>query len=133
MWSLGKTWKLEVESLESDGGAVVFSYPAGLRRVSFKQWNTSSLLFAWNLVPRTDHWPVTAGVITVLCIEMFPDQFQTADAQVRTLAIERTFWDKVTILHGCIMLMWIKHSQSDNHAIITTLRSSLDPLMEKVH
>lgn len=43
--------------------------------------------------------PTTMARITPYIAEEFPDAFKRADAAVRTVSPERTFWEKVTILH----------------------------------
>ena len=43
--------------------------------------------------------PTTMARITPYIAEEFPDAFKRADASVRTVSPERTFWEKATILH----------------------------------
>ena len=43
--------------------------------------------------------PTTMARITPYIAEEFPDAFKRADAAVRTVSPERTFWEKATILH----------------------------------
>lgn len=44
--------------------------------------------------------PSEARIITPYLAEIFPGEFSNAEVSVSTLAVERTFWEKVTILHA---------------------------------
>jgi hypothetical protein len=48
---------------------------------------------------RNDTWPSETHTITSYVAEEFPDIFTTPEATVRVLAVERTFWEKATLLH----------------------------------
>jgi hypothetical protein len=49
---------------------------------------------------RSDHWPANTIGITPYAAERFPDFFARPITDVRVLAAERTFWEKVTLLHA---------------------------------
>ena len=49
---------------------------------------------------RSDHWPVVEGVVEPFAATEFPNLFERRQVAVRTLAAERTFWEKVTLLHA---------------------------------
>jgi hypothetical protein len=49
---------------------------------------------------RSDDWPATDAEITPYAAEAFPGLFTTPSCKVRTLAAERTFWEKATLLHA---------------------------------
>lgn len=49
---------------------------------------------------RSDDWPAADAEITPYVAEAFPDLFKIRSCQVRTLAAERTFWEKATLLHA---------------------------------
>ena len=44
--------------------------------------------------------PAETRIITPYLAQIFPDELPKADVAVSTLAVERTFWEKVTILHA---------------------------------
>jgi hypothetical protein len=44
--------------------------------------------------------PAEKRIITPYLAQTFPDELPKADVPVSTLAVERTFWEKVTILHA---------------------------------
>lgn len=49
---------------------------------------------------RSDDWPAEDAEIKPYAAEIFPELFETSSACVRTLAAERTFWEKATLLHA---------------------------------
>ena len=49
---------------------------------------------------RADHWPCETKTVTPYVAEQFPKGFQEASYAVKVLAVERTFWEKATILHA---------------------------------
>jgi len=49
---------------------------------------------------RSDRWPVTEQSLTPYIAEAFADAFPSASFSVPVLDIERTFWEKATILHA---------------------------------
>jgi hypothetical protein len=49
---------------------------------------------------RGQPWPSVAGTVTPYAAERFPAAFRQPTAAVRALSPERTFWEKVTILHA---------------------------------
>ena len=48
---------------------------------------------------RSDHLPAETRTVKSYAAEAFPDLISDADVSVNTLSIERTFWEKATILH----------------------------------
>ena len=48
---------------------------------------------------RSDHWPVSMNKISPYVAEILPAPFNEMEGEVRVLNIERTFWEKATILH----------------------------------
>jgi len=49
---------------------------------------------------RSDRWPAAEQIIAPYLAEAFPEIFAAAGFQVLVLDIERTFWEKATILHA---------------------------------
>jgi hypothetical protein len=49
---------------------------------------------------RSDHWPAEERTIRSYAAEVLPEQFKEPECGVRTLSAERTFWEKVTLLHA---------------------------------
>jgi Nucleotidyl transferase AbiEii toxin, Type IV TA system len=49
---------------------------------------------------RGESEPVEIRTISPYLAQIFPDELPDADVRVSTLSVERTFWEKVTILHA---------------------------------
>jgi Nucleotidyl transferase AbiEii toxin, Type IV TA system len=49
---------------------------------------------------RGESEPVEIRTLTPYLAQAFPDELPDADVRVSTLSVERTFWEKVTILHA---------------------------------
>jgi hypothetical protein len=49
---------------------------------------------------RSDRWPADDRTIQPYVAEAYPDTIRDATVRVRVLSIERTFWEKATILHA---------------------------------
>lgn len=50
--------------------------------------------------PRSDAWPADDKTILPYVAEAFPEAIRDATVKLNVLAIERTFWEKATILHA---------------------------------
>src|SRR5438046_1299443 len=49
---------------------------------------------------RSDHWPCETKPVTPYVAEQFPQGFREPSCDVKVLSVERTFWEKATILHA---------------------------------
>ena len=49
---------------------------------------------------RSDDWPAENRVVQPYVAELYPDAINDANVPVKVLSIERTFWEKATILHA---------------------------------
>jgi len=49
---------------------------------------------------RSDDWPAADAELTPYAAEALPELFTIRSCRVRTLAAERTFWEKATLLHA---------------------------------
>ena len=49
---------------------------------------------------RADHWPCETKPVTPYVAEQFPKGFLEPSCAVKVLSVERTFWEKATILHA---------------------------------
>jgi hypothetical protein len=49
---------------------------------------------------RNEVWPAEAHSVQPYCLEAFPDLSRTPSVSVNVLAGERTFWEKVTLIHA---------------------------------
>lgn len=90
-------WSLRID--EDDPQMLNFSYPRGIAPAD----DTPSYLrpvVRLELGARSDHWPSESREIQSYAAEVFPEQFEVPTCEVRTLSAERTFWEKVTLLHA---------------------------------
>lgn len=89
------TWTLEAATDDADDATLLFRYPSS--PVPSATYITPFVRL--ELGARSDHWPAQPGIVRPFAAEDFPKQFKVAECQVKTLAAERTFWEKATLLH----------------------------------
>ncbi len=90
-------WSLRSDDEDPDRQTLLFDYPT-----SFPPDATGYIRRAVKIEmgARADHWPCEAKTVTPYVAEQFPKGFQEASYTVKVLAVERTFWEKATILHA---------------------------------
>ena len=90
-------WSLRSDDEDPDKQTLLFDYPT-----SFPPDTTGYIRRAVKIEmgARADHWPCEAKTVTPYVAEQFPKGFQEASYAVKVLAVERTFWEKATILHA---------------------------------
>lgn len=88
-------WSVELDT--SDPQTVLFAYP--LSEVSGGLSYVRSVI-RLELGARSDDWPAIDAEITPYAAAAFPRVFSVRSGKVRTLAAERTFWEKATLLHA---------------------------------
>lgn len=89
-------WQLTSDVEDPDGQTLLFAYPLGAPA------GTSSYVqpvVKLEFGARSDPWPVADREVTAIVAEEFPTLFHTRAATVRALLPERTFWEKVLLLH----------------------------------
>ncbi len=94
----GAYWALTVAANDEDGQTLLFRYPT--TRISMADGAYVLPEVRLEFGARSDHWPVLQRKITPYAAVAFPEAFPEARCSVRTLAIERSFWEKATILHA---------------------------------
>lgn len=93
---LGKSgWSVDLDP--SDPQTVIFAYPSTEVSGSMPYVRPAIRL---EMGARSDDWPAADAEITPYAAEAFPDLFTIRSCKVRTLAAERTFWEKATLLHA---------------------------------
>ncbi|MDP7018091.1 MAG: nucleotidyl transferase AbiEii/AbiGii toxin family protein, partial [Pirellulaceae bacterium] len=90
-------WSLAID--KDDPQTVLFKYPRGEFGSSADAAYVQPAV-RLELGARSDHWPAENHAVQPYAAEEFPALFDTPQANVRTLAAERTFWEKATILHA---------------------------------
>lgn len=84
---------VQIQIAADDPQTVLFLYPHIFSNLSVMQVIRIEIgaLAAWT--------PAEHRTVTSFCAEEYPRIFRSPSAQVRTVTAERTFWEKVTILH----------------------------------
>ena len=88
-------WSVELDP--GDSQTVLFAYP--LSDVSGELSYVRPVI-RLEMGARSDDWPAADAQIRPYAAEVFPDVFSAPVARVRTLAVERAFWEKATLLHA---------------------------------
>lgn len=88
-------WKLVIDPDDKDQQTLLFYYPKGTS--SIKSYIKPVVKI--EVGARADHWPVSIKEITPYLCESFPKAFEEREVSIKVLGIERTFWEKATILH----------------------------------
>ncbi len=97
--ALGKTdWRLFIDSEKPEN--IHFEYPLALPENSYAAARYIRPVVRMELGCRGDLWPENDSSVRPFVAAEFPDEFQSLDAKVRVLAAERTFWEKVTLVHA---------------------------------
>jgi hypothetical protein len=93
----GEPWSVRSDEDDPDRQTLLFDYPtafpgdaAGYVRRTVKI----------ELGARADHWPSETHAVTPYVAEQFPKGFRQPACMVKVLSVERTFWEKATILHA---------------------------------
>ena len=95
--ALGKTgWT--VESDPGDLQSLVFRYPSAFAEAGEAAYITRAVKIEGGA--RADAWPTEEQSLRPYVAEAFPSGVPDAEVSVRVLSIERTFWEKATILHA---------------------------------
>lgn len=88
-------WALNLD--EQDPQTIIFEYPASALSGAVKYIRPAIRL---EMGARSDDWPAVNAEIGPYAAEDFPKIFTAPKCKVRTLAAERTFWEKATLLHA---------------------------------
>ena len=88
------SWRVEDDPDDADGQTLLFTYPAGVRGGGYVRPVVKIELGA-----RSDTDPSATPQIVPYIAEALPDHLGDSKFEVRTLAPERTFLEKVSLLH----------------------------------
>lgn len=98
---LGKNnWSIEIDVNDPDRQTLLFHYP---RCLSDSDYTISTYIepaVKLELGSSSDHEPSSKETISPYSAELFPDYFSDPTTSVTVLSGERTFWEKLTILHA---------------------------------
>ena len=80
-----------------DAQSLIFNYPSALGEPGESGYVRREVKVEGGA--RADTWPTENREIQPYVAEAFPEGIEDARVTLKTLAIERTFWEKATILH----------------------------------
>jgi hypothetical protein len=83
-----------------DPGTLFFTYPPALSPEIYGAGAYILPMIRLEFGARNEVWPAERHLIQPYCLEVFPTLSQTPGFSVSVLAAERTFWEKVTLLHA---------------------------------
>lgn len=101
-----KGWHLVRDNY--DPGTLLFTYPVSLSAKLGRMASSDKAFGVEYILPtvriemgsRSDLWPSEDAVVTAYAAEAEPTAFEQPNIAVRILAVERTFWEKATLLHN---------------------------------
>ena len=93
--NLSDTWKLFIDESDPARQTLIFEYPA----VAPDKNDYIRPSVKIELGARSEHWPVSQHLIHSYAKETLKDKIEESEMTIRVLNIERTFWEKATILH----------------------------------
>lgn len=91
---VGNDWRLEIDPDDQDEQTLLFHYPTVTADTGYVRPVVKIELGA-----RSDTDPSESPSISPYLADVFPGEFDGAGFSVRTVAPERTFWEKVALLH----------------------------------
>ncbi|MBT3379183.1 MAG: nucleotidyl transferase AbiEii/AbiGii toxin family protein [Lentisphaerae bacterium] len=98
--ALGKgirQWRVANDGRDPDRQTLLFVYPPAVNVDSATSYVEPSVRLEFG--SRGEPWPTTVASIQPYASEQFPDVFTYPAVAVTALSVERTFWEKATILH----------------------------------
>lgn len=93
----GEKWSLCLDEDDPDRQTLLFDYPTSLAADATGYVQRAVKI---ELGARADHWPCETRTVVPYVAEQFPKGFLEGGCAVKVLAVERTFWEKATILHA---------------------------------
>ena len=91
-------WAVSVDP--NDPQTINFRYPSSLTRRDYADIAYVNPVVRLELGARGDPWPAERRTIRSYAADERPEVFEAPDCEINTLAVERTFWEKATILHA---------------------------------
>lgn len=94
-YEMGVDWRVEIDSHDGDGQTLLFFYPTSLTKENSYVLPSVKI----EMGARADHWPVEMHEVSSYLAQGVPQGLTNSSTKVRVLSVERTFWEKATILH----------------------------------
>lgn len=92
---VGESWSLEIDSDDPDAQTILFTYPLSFSSAS----GYVRPIVKIEIGARSEHWPVSTKNVNSYLKEALLDLVEEEPVQLKVLDVERTFWEKATILH----------------------------------
>ncbi len=89
-------WTIAIDA--EDPQTLRFTYPSALGNATSGAYVRREVKIEFGA--RSDAWPAEARIIGPYVAEAFPDRIADPGVPLKVLSIERTFWEKATILHA---------------------------------
>ena len=89
-------WAVESDSF--DAQSLIFRYPSAFAEAGEAPYIQRNVKIEGGA--RADAWPTEDRLLYPYVAEAFPAGVRDAEVSVRVLSVERTFWEKATILHA---------------------------------
>jgi len=93
---IGEEWALRTDPDDADRQTLLFDYPR-LRTPESSTYLRPHVKLEFGA--RSDPWPVDERLVTSIVAEKFPSLFAEPSCTTRALRPERTFWEKIFLLH----------------------------------
>ena len=90
-------WQLEIDKDDPYGQTILFSYPR--ERSTVAGFDYIKPIVRIELGARPENQPTEKHLIQPYTAEEFPRMFENPNYEITVLSVERTFWEKATILH----------------------------------
>ncbi len=91
-----KGWFITIDS--DDSQTLRFAYPSDVGATTSDNYVRREVKIECGA--RSDDWPAEDKSVVPYVAELYPESLSDAVAPLRVLSIERTFWEKATILHA---------------------------------
>ena len=92
-------WEVSLDESDGDRQTLAFTYPPSLEPAGYLADSYIRPAVRLEMGVRGGMEPARSQEITPFAAEQFADYFSARDVRINTLAAERTFWEKVTLLH----------------------------------
>jgi len=92
-----RDWVLEKDDSDPDGQTLSFKYPSVLINMKSGYIRPAVKI---EMGARSDHWPSEIHSVISYVAQQYPQPFKNPSTKVKVLSIQRTFFEKATLLHA---------------------------------
>jgi predicted nucleotidyltransferase component of viral defense system len=94
---LNSDWVLEKDDSDPDGQTLTFKYPSVLINRNDGYIRPAVKI---EMGARSDHWPSEIHSVISYVAQKYPQPFKNHSTEVKVLSVQRTFFEKATLLHA---------------------------------